>query len=368
MFSAEFNKFNPREVRDKIYSCGPADAERSIGSELKTADDIYPLFSPAADGFLEEMARRSASITRQRFGNTIQLYAPLYISNECSNACAYCGFSSQNDIARVTLTMDQRAAEAAALRAMGFRHALLLTGEDRKAVPPEDIAATVREFKKIFSSVSIEVYPMEEGEYSLMIDSGADGLTLYQETYDRTVYSDVHPSGKKRDFEYRLGGPDRGGAAGFRRIGIGALLGLADWRVDGFFTAIHALYLSKKYWRSQINLSFPRMRQAQGGFKPLIEVDDRALAHLICAARIILPDSGLALSTREPAELRDNILPLGITMMSAGSKTDPGGYTGKLHAVGQFDIEDIRTPAEISNVLKAKGFDPVWKDWDRGLS
>ena len=365
MFSEEFNKIDHNAVRERIYTAKAPDPDRLLSVPLKKPDDIISLFSPAADSRLEELAELSSAVTRRRFGNTIQLYAPLYISNECANRCVYCGFNADNPVERLTLSMEDRLKEARLLRSMGFRHILFLTGEHRGAVPPSGIAETAAEFKKIFSSVSIEVYPMEAAEYAEVIAAGADGLTIYQETYDPVIYSRVHPEGLKSDFVYRLNSPDRGGIAGFRRIGIGALLGLSDWRVDGFYTALHALYLSKKYWRSQINVSFPRITSAAGSFVPEFNVSDRDLVHLICAMRIILPDSGLVLSTREPQKMRDNLIPLGITMMSAGSKTDPGGYSAAEPHEGQFTVEDIRTPAEISETLKRKGFDPVWKDWDR---
>jgi 2-iminoacetate synthase len=213
--------------------------------------------------------------------------------------------------------------------------------------------------------VSLEVYPMKTDEYRHMSRCGIDGLTLYQETYNRETYSEVHPAGKKKDFLWRLTGPDRGGKAGFRKIGIAPLLGLADWRIEGFFTALHALYLSKTYWKSHIQISFPRLRTAPGGFHPPVEISDHALTHLICAMRIILPDAGLVLSTREPEYIRDNVMSLGITMMSAGSRTEPGGYTHPGQADNQFSIEDRRSPEEMCQAIRGHGLDPVWKDWDR---
>ena len=337
------------------------------GPSLSEAD-LPCMFSPAADEFLEEMAARSVEITRARFGNTIQMYSPLYISNECTNSCLYCGFNHRNKILRKTLNMDEIEAEAGAIYRRGFRHILVLTGEHPGKVPVTMLAGALKRIHRKFSSVSIEVYPMDTDDYRLMTESGVDGLTVYQETYNRDMYSQVHPAGKKRDFNYRLETPDRGGIAGIRKIGVGALLGLTDWRVEGFFTALHAFYLSKKYWRSQVSVSFPRMRQASGGFQPKVDVTDRDLTHLICAMRIILPDAGLALSTREPAELRDNLFPLGITMMSAGSHTEPGGYTGMKVADEQFRISDGRSPDEMARVIKDRGFDPVWKDWGQGHS
>ncbi len=365
MFNDFFNSFSWGEVTSRIMDADTTDVRRAMNRDHFEAEDIYPLLSPAAGELIEEMAHQSLRITRMRFGKTIQLYAPLYISNECTNSCLYCGFNRTNDIRRITLTTDEVEKEADAIYRMGFRHILLLTGEHPGAVPVEKLAEIGRRIHQRFASVSIEVYPMDTDEYRLMVKNGIDGLTLYQETYNRDVYAEMHPAGKKRDFKWRIEGPDRGGKAGLRKIGIGALLGLADWRAEGFFTALHGLYLSKAFWRTQVMVSFPRMREAPGDFTPPFTVDDASLAQLICAMRIILPDAALVLSTREPADLRDNLFPLGITMMSAGSKTEPGGYTEMDAADEQFAIEDSRSPEEIIRVIAEKGFDPVWKDWDR---
>ncbi|MCU0848785.1 MAG: 2-iminoacetate synthase ThiH [Spirochaetes bacterium] len=354
-------------VSERILSSTEDDVLRALRNGAADAEGIRALLSPAAGKYLDIMSALSAKITRARFGNTVQLYAPLYISNECSNRCLYCGFNADNDIKRVTLNEEQIREEARALHEKGFRHVLLLTGEDTRAVPAGSLRDAVEAMHSVFASVSIEVYPMDAEGYRSMTESGADGLTLYQETYNRGTYSAMHPSGKKSDYEWRLDAPDRGGMAGFRRIGIGALLGLSDWRTDSFFTALHALYLSKKYWKTQVLVSFPRIRNAPGGFSPPAEVADRDLAQLICAMRIILPDAGLVLSTREPARLRDRLVPLGITSMSAGSKTSPGGYSDTGLADGQFSVEDTRSPEEITAMLKKSGLDPVWKDWDRGF-
>ena len=365
MFREIYDTLNLNTIREKIYASTVKDLDLTLSKDFLTVDDLYPLFSPAADASLERLAQMSSAVTRKRFGNTMQLYAPLYISNECTNSCLYCGFNCTNKINRVTLTIDEVEQEADILYRQGFRHILLLTGEDKKAVPVVSLADIAARIHKKFASVSIEVYPMEEDEYALMVSSGIDGLTLYQETYHRDVYRMVHPAGKKKNFYWRLAGPDRGGRAGLRKIGIGTLLGLADWRVDSFFTAVHALYLTRTYWKSQIQVSFPRLRAAPGGFQPLVDVSDRDLTHLICIMRIILPDAGLVLSTRESPRMRDNLLPLGITMTSAGSRTEPGGYGRPGVADNQFSVEDKRTPDEIYRVIRKHGLDPVWKDWDR---
>jgi 2-iminoacetate synthase len=366
-FLEMYHTIQHNAIREMMRCVTRFDVERVLSKAMHgdIIEEFLPLFSPAADDYLEKMARVSYAITRRRFGNIIQLYAPLYISNECSNSCLYCGFNIHNSIKRTTLSPEETLKEADILYREGFRHILLVSGEHRAKLPVDALAAIALRIHGIFSSVSIEVYPMKEEEYSLMAASGVDGLTLYQETYDRDVYAAVHPAGPKRDFDWRLLAPDRGGRAGLRKIGIGALLGLADWRLDGFFTALHARYLTETYWRSQIQVSFPRLRHAEGDFATPHPVSDRDLVHLICAMRIILPDAGLVLSTREPATLRDHLMPLGITMMSAGSRTEPGGYSNPEGAGKQFEIEDRRSPDEVVKTIAARGFDPVWKDWDR---
>lgn len=364
-----FNSYDRHHIREAILHASHAEVERALGKAASgdLLTNFMPLFSPAADEFLEEMARLSYAITRRRFGNIIQLYAPLYISNECSNSCLYCGFNIHNKIARTTLTPEETVREAEILYKEGFRHILLVSGEHRGKLPADALAEIALRIHGRFSSVAIEVYPMEEKEYALMAASGVDGLTLYQETYDRDVYAAVHPAGPKRDFDWRLQAPDRGGRAGLRKLGVGALLGLCDWRTDGFFTALHARHLTETYWRSQIQVSFPRLRHAEGDFATPHPVSDRDLVHLICAMRLILPDAGLVLSTREPASLRDHLIPLGINMMSAGSRTEPGGYSNPEGAGKQFEIEDRRQPHEVAESIAQHGFDPVWKDWDRSF-
>ncbi|MBN2401052.1 MAG: 2-iminoacetate synthase ThiH [Spirochaetes bacterium] len=365
MFEDLLNKYLWKTVKERIYNSSKEEVMSAIYKENKHPDDFFALLSPAADAFLEELAVISQKITRMRFGNIIQLYAPLYISNECTNSCLYCGFNRKNEIKRLTLSGEMVEEESRLLFKQGFRHILLLTGEDKHAVSPEALAKIANNIHSKFASVSIEVYPMDSAEYKIMTEAGVDGLAVYQETYDRIGYDAVHPSGMKKNFSWRLNAPERAGDAGFRKIGIGALLGLSDWRVDGFFLALHAYYLTKKYWKSQIQISFPRLKQAHGNYVPPNPVSDRDLTHLICVMRNILPDSGLLLSTRESSHFRDNVMPIGITMMSAGSKTEPGGYSHPDANARQFTIDDDRAPDEIAAVIAKKGFDPVWKDWDR---
>lgn len=363
-FSDIINQYDPQQLLTEIDSKSTQDVERALAVERLSMEDFKALLSPAAAPFLEAMAAKSHRITQQRFGRTILLYAPLYLSNECTNGCLYCGFNATNKVPRKTLSLDEIERDAKILHDQSFRHILLVTGEAPGKVDNDFLAAVAERIKPLFSSISIEVYPMEEEGYRKMVAAGIDGLTIYQETYDRDLYAELHPFGKKRDYDYRLLTPERGGAAGLRRIGIGFLQGLGNFRTEAFFTGLHATFLAKHYWRSQISISFPRMRPAEGSMTPPNPVTDKNLVQLICAMRLLMHDSGLVMSTRESAELRDNLLPLGITQMSAGSCTAPGGYSEDDHSTQQFAIDDDRSPAEIEQLLRERGYDPVWKDWD----
>lgn len=349
------------------------------------------LITPKADHELEAMAQASRSLTLQNFGRTMRLFAPLYLSNECINNCRYCGFSRDNPILRVTLDVDEVVAEARHLVRKGFRQILLVAGEHPKFVGRDYLAECVRALTPDFSSVSIEVGPMETEDYVSIVEAGAEGLVVYQETYNRGVYAEMHTAGPKRDFNFRLDCAARGYAAGFRRLGIGALIGLSRWQDEALALAAHLEHLFKHCWQAQITVSLPRLRPAAGGFHPLFSMTDRDLAQLVCALRITFPQLGIVLSTRETATLRDALASIGVTMMSAGSHTEPGGYTrqGREHlhrtvrgrivapeyqdgedqlATGQFEISDERSPAEIAAVLRHRGLEPVWKDWDQALS
>jgi 2-iminoacetate synthase len=350
------------------------------------------LISPAAGASLEEMAGHSQALTRRRFGHVIRLFAPLYLSNECVNNCKYCGFSRDNPIVRVSLSVEDVLREARALREQGFRNLLLVAGEHPKFVSGPYLADCIRALHVEVPAISLELGPMETADYLPLVQAGADGLVVYQETYDRAVYAEMHTLGPKRNFDWRLETPERAYAAGFRRLGIGALYGLGDWRREAISLAAHAEYLLRHCWKAQLTVSLPRLRPCAGEFQPPVPMSDRDLVQLVCALRLLLPDAGLVLSTRESAKLRDGLIPLGITMISAGSHTEPGGYTGagreKLHhtqhgrivdlaagasewaagATGQFDIADQRSPDEVAGVLRRLGYEPVWKDWDAALT
>ena len=348
------------------------------------------LVSPKSDVELETLAQKAHALTLKNFGRTMRLFAPLYLSNECINNCRYCGFSRDNPILRVTLRVEQVLAEGRHLAAEGFRHVLLVAGEHPKFVSQTYLADCVRALAPDFSSIAIEVGPMERADYVPIVEAGAESLVVYQETYNRESYADLHTAGPKRDFNWRLDCAERGYAAGFRRLGIGALFGLCHWQEEALALAAHTEYLLKHCWQAQITVSLPRLRPAAGEFHPPFSMTDRELAQLICAFRITFPEVGIVLSTRERAALRDALAPLGVTMMSAGSHTEPGGYTrqgtDELHrtvrgrivapefengedmlATGQFEISDGRSPAEVADALRKRGFEPVWKDWDAAL-
>lgn len=313
---------------------------------------------------LDDLAAAARQETLKYFGHAIQLYAPLYISNECVNDCAYCGFNRKSRISRVTLNLEQILKEARFLRRQGFQHILLLSGEAPEKVPVDFLCEVVGRLKQLFHSVSIEIYPLDTGGYRDLAEAGADGLTLYQETYHRPTYRKVHPAGPKRDFDWRLKAVERAAQSGTRRIGLGVLLGLYDWRFEAAQLADHLRYLLKKYWRTQFQLSFPRLNPAETAFKIKYPVSNEELLRMICAFRLLFPQVGFTLSTRERAALRDRIFPFGITQMSAGSKTYPGAYALGLKSGKQFEIADSRSVKEVARSLTRAGYDPVFKDWD----
>lgn len=347
---------NHRQVKG-VLSKGRADS----------LEDFMCLISPAAENYLEEMAVVSNRRSLQRFGKTMQLYAPLYLSNECNNICTYCGYSYQNKIERLTLNEEQIIAEAQAVRALGFEHVLLVTGESGKKVGLDYFLRAIELIKPYFSQISIEVQPLSQQEYRVLSAAGVYAVLVYQETYHKPTYQEAHPKGRKANFYYRLGTPDRLGQAGMRKIGLGVLLGLTDWRMDALMLALHLEYLRKKYWQTKFSISFPRLRPAEGVDDVSVLTYERDLVQLIAAFRLFDENLELSLSTRESSHFRDHCIPLGITSMSAGSKTDPGGYAVKKQALKQFEISDERSPREVAEVLKLKGYEPVWKDWDQAF-
>lgn len=390
--------FNALPLKELLVACGNttvAQARESLNKAQVGYQDFMHLISPAASELLEPLCQRAHRVTQQRFGKVIRLFAPIYVSNECVNNCKYCGFSRNNPILRVTLSLDEVMREAKAIHALGFRNLLLVAGEHPKFVSNDYLAHCIRALHDEFPSLSLEVGPMDTEDYRKMVAAGADGLVVYQETYDRSVYADMHTSGPKRDFDWRLETPERAHAAGFKRLGIAPLYGLSDWRLEALSMAAHAQYLQRHCWTSSLTISMPRLRPHAGDFMPLTRLEDRELVQLTAALRLFLPDVGLVLSTRENAALRNGLIQVGITLMSAGSHTEPGGYTGagnkKLHlterghiralpqatpqageqstsATVQFNIADSRSPQEVAGFIRSLGYEPVWKDWDAALN
>jgi 2-iminoacetate synthase len=395
-FAIEFDSLPLTALVERSLTASTANARGSLSKPALSLRDFAHLISPAAAALLEPLSRRSQKLTQQRFGKVIRLFAPLYLSNECINNCKYCGFSRDNPILRVTLTVDDVRREARALLDQGFRNILLVSGEHPKFVSNGYVADCVRALHEEVPSISLELGPMETADYRPIAQAGAEGLVVYQETYDRAVYAAMHTAGPKRNFGWRMETPERAYAAGFRRIGIGALFGLGDWRLEAISVAAHAAYLLRTCWKAQLTISLPRLRPCAGEFQPLTHITDRELVQLVCAFRLMFPDVGLVLSTREPAKLRDGLIPLGITLISAGSHTEPGGYTGagkeKLHhtergrvvelgasewatadnrpvnATSQFQIADERSPQQVAELIRQLGYEPVWKDWDTALT
>jgi 2-iminoacetate synthase len=364
-FSEIFNQYNWDDVKASIYAKTDSDVMKALNATKLSSEDFKALLSPAAETYMEQMAAKSNALTRKRFGKTIQLYAPLYLSNECNNICTYCGFSFDNKIKRKTLSPDEILSEVAILKQQGFNHVLLVSGEANQTVHLEYFLKAVQLIKPYFANISVEVQPLETSEYERLHDAGVYSTLVYQETYHREVYRTYHPKGKKSNFIYRLETPDRIGTAQLHKIGIGVLLGLEDWRVDSFFCALHLDYLQKTYWKTKYSVSFPRMRPAEGIIEPNVIVSDKNLVQLLSAYRIFNEDVELSISTRESEHFRNHVIPLGVTSMSAGSKTNPGGYAAEPGSLRQFEISDERSLGQISELIKEAGYEPVYKDWDK---
>jgi 2-iminoacetate synthase len=366
-FLEAFEKTDVAEIRAVLEGCGPESVRDALGREEPGFRDFLSLLSPAAEPFLDDMALLAREKTERHFGRNIALYIPLYISNECRSDCAYCGFNRANAIRRKTLDRAEIRAELEAIREWRFSSVLLLTGDAPRAVPVGRLAEAVEAARALFPQVSLEVYPMDTADYAALVRAGATGLTIYQETYDRRTYDALHASGAKKNFVYRLETPDRAAEAGFRKIGIGALLGLSDWRLEAACLGAHASYLLRNYWRAEVAVSVPRLRRSVAEFQPPAEVSDREMVQMILALRLYMPRVGITLSTRESRQLRDNMIGLGVTSMSAGSRTSPGGYGRgvKAQADEQFAVEDLRSPAEVAAAIRSRGYYPVFKDWSR---
>ncbi|WP_329904823.1 2-iminoacetate synthase ThiH [Porphyromonas pogonae] len=363
-FYNELRKYDWDEVEHRIANCNAHDVEVALSHSRRDLNDFAALISPAAIPYLEPMAQEAHRLTVERFGYTMQMYIPLYLSNICTNACVYCGFNRHNKIHRRKLTVEEVDREVEAILRLGYKHLLLVSGEAEVATSADYYEEMVRRVRPHFSQISLEVQPLSTEEYRSLHDAGVGYVCVYQETYNEKAYPQYHPTGKKSNFRYRLETPDRIGRANIQKIGIGALLGLENWRTDSFFTALHLRYLEKTYWRTKYSISLPRLRPATGGWEPKDPIDDIGMVQLITAFRLLDPEVEISLSTREGSSFRDHVTPLGITSMSAGSKTEPGGYAEHHEDLEQFVINDARSPEEFARALRLHGYEAVWKDWD----
>lgn len=351
-----------------LYAKTGADVERALANPRRSPDDFMALLSPAARPYLETMAQLSHGLTVQRFGRVQQLFAPLYVSNACANECDYCGFSMSNRVRRKVLSAEELALEAAYLKAQGFEHLLLVAGEAPRVVGVDYYERALQQLGSQLAQISLEVQPLSTEEYRRLHRAGLHAVLVYQETYHRPTYNQHHTRGNKADYDHRLAALARAGDAGIHRLGLGVLLGLADWRLDSLMAAHHLRFLERRCWRSRFSLSFPRLRPAEGGFQAPHPLSDADLVQLVCAWRLFSPDLELSLSTREPAQLREHLLPLGVTSLSAGSSTRPGGYAVEPDmALEQFSIDDNRTLKDVVAAVQRLDYQPVWKDWDRQL-
>ncbi|MCP3942571.1 MAG: 2-iminoacetate synthase ThiH [Desulfobacteraceae bacterium] len=362
----QFESFDFKEFYDSVQ---PGDVQNSLNRVDTRVSleyhDLLTLLSPAAENFLEIMAQKAQKLTHQYFGRTIGLYAPMYISDFCSNQCTYCGFNFDTGFKRTQLTLGQIQEEAAAIFDMGIRHILVLTGEAPAKTPLSYLEAAIKILKKYFSSIALEMFPMDESSYSVMTKAGADSLTVYQEVYDRKIYKEVHPGGKKADYKYRLLTPERGAKAGFRAMNIGTLFGLGEPKIEAFMAGYHAKYLEQQFPNVEVSLSLPRMTKAEGGIAPKNLLSDKTFVQCMLAWRLFMPRLGINISTRESPAFRDRLIHLGATRYSAGSKTDVGGYAVHTRdTTVQFEVADTRSVAQVSQMIQKSGYQPVFKDWE----
>jgi 2-iminoacetate synthase len=363
VFAAELATLDLSALRRRADVATDADVDAVLAQDQRDLDDLAVLLSPAARIRVEDVATAARGETLQRFGRAVRLFAPLYLSNECLSTCSYCGFSKGLDVRRRTLTPPEVMAEAAALVQRGFRHLLLVSGEHRLAVSADYLVDVVERLAPTVPSISVETQTWSDDTYARLVAAGVEGAVHYQETYDRPRYAEVHVAGWKRDYDRRLASTERAAAAGVRRLGIGVLVGLApDWRSDVLALAAHARFLTRRYWRTEVTVALPRIKPSASGFAPVAVCDDTDYVLALSALRLVAPEAGIVLSTREPAALRDGLVRIAATHLSAGSSTEPGGYSHPGEAQEQFAISDERSPADVAAMLVAAGYEPVWKD------
>lgn len=369
-FADIIDRWDWDETVSLVADATDADVRRVLANARRNTVPLTPeefaiLISDAAIPYLDEMAAMSRAFAAERFGKTVSMYIPMYISNHCTNKCVYCGFNHDNAFSRTTLTLDEIRRECEAIRELGpFENILIVSGEYPTLTGVDYLEKVLGVVRPYFHNMTIEVQPMRAADYYRLSKAGLNGVICFQETYHRDAYRKYHPRGMKSHFEWRLNGFDRMGEAGLHKIGLGALLGLEDWRGDAVMLTRHLRYLQKKYWRSRYSVNFPRMRPSESGFQPVSIIDDRHLALLTFAFRIFDHDVEISYSTREAPSFRDAMLSLGVNSMSAGSKTEPGGYSVSPESLEQFEVCDDRTPSEVAEAIRKNGYEPVWKDWD----
>ncbi len=369
-FADEIGQYDWDETIRMVDSATDADVRRVLAKAKRNAKPLTPeefgiLISPAADPHLEEMAQLAHRFTQERFGNTISMYIPMYVSNACTNKCVYCGFNHDNPFTRTTLSLEQVEAECNAIKKLGdFENLLIVSGEYPSLCGVDYLEKVLQVCRPYFHNLTIEVQPMKSVYYERLTHSGLNGVVCFQETYNRKKYKTYHPQGMKSHYEWRLNGFDRMGEAGLHKIGMGVLIGLEDWRADTVMMARHLRYLQRKYWKTRYSVNFPRMRPSESGYQPNVVMSERELAKLTCAFRIFDHDVDISYSTREAPEFRHNMMKLGVTSMSAGSQTEPGGYCSTPEALEQFEVSDERSPRAVTEDIRQNGYEPVWKDWD----
>lgn len=368
MFYDELKQWSWEHTTADIAAKTSADVERALSKEHLDVDDFMALISPAAAPYLEQMAQKAHRLTLERFGRTISMYIPLYVSNACTNSCVYCGFNHANPLKRITLPLDQVKRECEAIRRLApFENLLIVSGEFPSLNGVDYLEKVLHVARPYFNNLTIEVMPMKQENYERLVKSGLNGVVCFQETYNEANYRKYHPRGMKSFFRWRLDGYDRMGRAGVHKIGMGVLIGLEDWRTDVTMMARHLRYLRRNYWKTRYSVNFPRMCPAEGGYQPNVVMTDRELAQLTMAFRLFDHDVDISYSTREDPEFRAHMMALGVTSMSAGSRTEPGGYAEDDHELEQFKVTDGRTPAQVADEIRSLGYEPVWKDWDRSF-
>lgn len=369
-FADIIDSYDWDETVAAIDNMTDADVQRALsraasGAGQLAVEDFMALISPAADSYLEQMAALSHRYTLERFGKTMSLYIPMYVSNACTNKCVYCGFNHDNPFTRTTLTLEQVKAECEAIKKLApFDNILIVSGEYPALCGVEYLEKVLGICRPYFNNMTIEVQPMKQESYERLVSAGLNGVVCFQETYRRSTYKDYHPRGMKSHFDWRLNGFDRMGRAGVHKIGMGVLIGLEDWRADITMLARHLRYLQKHYWRTRYSVNFPRMRPSESGYQPHVVMSERELVRLMCAFRLFDHDVEISNSTRERPAFRDGMIPLGVTSMSAGSQTEPGGYASTPDALEQFEVSDGRSPKEVEAAIRKAGYEPVYKDWD----